>query len=74
MSIKEYQYDEVRKRIKHACECFPDKFTKKRKQLLYDKADNVAYCPVPKAASTTWTSYFLQLGQYKLYVKYVVQK
>ena len=72
MSIKEYQYDEVRKRIKHACENFPDKFTKKRKQLLYDKADNVAYCPVPKAASTEKSS-TLGWDHYRLIFPLVTQ-
>merc|ERR1711973_592944 len=30
--------------------------------LVFDRIDNVSYCMIPKAASSTWSTHFINLG------------
>ena len=64
MKYKEEQYEERRKRVKKACNEYPDQFSNKtgKMMIMYDKYDKVDYCGVPKAASSTWCFQFIQLG------------
>ena len=38
--------------------------------LLYNSKDRVAYCSIPKAASSTWCWHFIKLGLLSTYVVY----
>ena len=66
MKIKEAQYKTRREKMQKMCQEKEEEFSNgtTRMNLIFNQKDKVAYCAVPKAASSTWCSHFIQLGKY----------
>ena len=65
MKMKESVYEQRRARIKKMCAEHQEDFSNgtSRMSLMFNMKDRVAYCAVPKAASSTWCWHFIQLGK-----------
>ena len=66
MRLKECVYEERRAKVRKMCKEHQENFSNGTSQmnLIYNKKDGVAYCAVPKAASSTWCWHFIQLGNF----------
>ena len=65
MNLKESVYEERRTQVKKFCLKYQEAFSNgtSRMNLVYNKRDQIAYCAIPKVASSTWCWHFIQLGK-----------
>ena len=70
MNLKEFQYEERRTQVKKFCVEYQEQFSNgtSRMNLVYNKKDRIAYCAIPKVASSTWCWHFIQLGKTEIVV------
>ena len=69
MKLKESEYEERRSQVKKFCVEHQQQFSNgtRRMNLIYNGRDRIAYCAIPKVASSTWCWHFIQLGEEDFY-------
>ena len=69
MKLKESEYEERRSQVKKFCVEHQQQFSNgtRRMNLIYNGRDRIAYCAIPKVASSTWCWHFIQLGKADFY-------
>ena len=60
---KEKEYSERRERVRSVCRSLGSNFERKirKSSIIFDNLDSVAYCPIAKVASSTWSDHFINL-------------